>query len=168
MKVIPEVAPGYLVRIYHSLKSQSEKSYDDNMDFDDVEKDSFTSQSFTSQSEEDCLVDKSIPPLMRTDSFMPGVELAQAILPSFDPSTSTADAVVEVDSNQDTLSEKSTSIATGGTDTNNLLPIPKDFPINICQFGFYAKELIRTGHLTEMGKRQVLNELVRVMKIFER
>ena len=142
MKVIPEVAPGYLVRIYHSLKCQTEKSYDDNMDFDDVEKDSFTSQSFTSQSEEDCLVDKSIPPLMRTDSFMPGVELVQAILPSFDPSTSTADAVVEVDSNQDTLSEKSTSIPTGSTDTNDLLPIPKDFPINMCQFGFYAKELI--------------------------
>ena len=47
-------------------------------------------------------------------------------------------------------------------------PVPKEFPIELCDFGYHAKEIIRTGVLTEAGKREVTTELIKVMNKFER
>ena len=142
MKVIPEVAPGYIVRIYSSLKrSQEEKSCEGDNNVD-LETDFCTisiTDTGTSQSEND----KSIPPLLRTDSIISGVELVEALLPSsMQPSTSTADSVTD---NQLDIPDVN-GIATDVT--NTLLPVPKEFPIDLCEFGYYAKELIQTGNLT--------------------
>lgn len=47
-------------------------------------------------------------------------------------------------------------------------PLPKQFPLFKCQFGFSGKEMIRTGLITSAGKREITMELVRVMKCYER
>jgi len=47
-------------------------------------------------------------------------------------------------------------------------PSPKEFPIEECNFGYNGKEIIRTGLLTEVGKREITTEIIRVMKKFER
>ena len=39
-------------------------------------------------------------------------------------------------------------------------PIPKEFPTDKWVFGFRANEIIRTGKLTELGKRKIVTELV--------
>lgn len=47
-------------------------------------------------------------------------------------------------------------------------PLPKEFPLHRCRFGFHAKDVIRTGNLTEAGKREITSELISVMRCYER
>ena len=47
-------------------------------------------------------------------------------------------------------------------------PMPKQFPIELCSFKINAKELLRSGVLTESGKREIVSELLHVMKKFQR
>ena len=47
-------------------------------------------------------------------------------------------------------------------------PIPKQFPIERCNFGYNAKEVIRSGKITSAGKREITSELIQVMKRYER
>ena len=39
-------------------------------------------------------------------------------------------------------------------------PMPKQFPIELCSFKINAKELLRSGVLTESGKREIVFELL--------
>ena len=96
-------------------------------------------------------------PLIRTTSFMPGPDLAKAVLQSETPSESTT-----ADENTGTDTQFSE------TTKQPRLPVPKEFPVDLCQFDYYGKELLRTGILTERGKRQIVSEIVRVMNMFER
>ena len=96
-------------------------------------------------------------PLIRTTFFVSGPDLAKAVLQSETPFESTT-------------ADENTSTGTQFSETAKQpkLRVPKEFPIDLCQFDYYGKELIRTGMLTERGKRQILSEIVRVMNIFER
>nr|CAB3263174.1 uncharacterized protein LOC104265813 [Phallusia mammillata] len=47
-------------------------------------------------------------------------------------------------------------------------PVPKVFPIELCRFGFYAKEVLRTGKITECGTSEITTELITVMKRYKR
>ena len=46
--------------------------------------------------------------------------------------------------------------------------VPKKFPIDRCNFGFNAKEVMRCGKITSAGKREITGEIIRVMKLFEK
>ena len=96
-------------------------------------------------------------PLIRTTSFIPSSDLAKAVLQSDTPSESTT-------------ADKNTGTGTQFSKTTKQpnLPVPKEFPIDLCQVDYYGKELIQTGILTERGKRQVLSEIVPVMNMLER
>ena len=47
-------------------------------------------------------------------------------------------------------------------------PIPKKFPIVQCNFGLYAQEVIKTGNLTETGKREITAAVINVMRKYQR
>ena len=66
----------------------------------------------------------------------------------------------------DSLASSSNSIPVPNLVSSN--PIPKVFPIKDLSFGFHAQEVIRTGVLTETGKRQITSELIKAMQKYER
>ena len=88
---------------------------------------------------------------------MPGPDLAKAVLQSETPS-------------EYTTADENTGTDTQFSETTKQpkFPVPKEFPVDLCQFDYYGKELIRTEILTEKGKKQIVSEIVRVMNMFER
>ena len=59
----------------------------------------------------------------------------------------------------------------GNSSVPNLVstkPVPKEFPIALWNFGYYAKEVIKLGRLTELGKREITSSVINVMQKFER
>ena len=80
-------------------------------------------------------------PLIRTTSLLPGPDLAKAVLQSETPFESTT-------------ADENTSTGTLFSETAKQpnLCVPKEFPIDLCQFDYYGKELIRIGILTEKRK----------------
>ena len=75
------------------------------------------------------------------------------------------------DDEQTACSSIGSSSSTSTDDVPNLIserPIPKIFPIEICNFGYHTKEVIRTGILSEVGKREITTEIITTMKKFER
>ena len=202
IKVVPSVAPGYVIRTYNCFKCL-EEDYSGEVEqgsvlatstctnsISDISNEVFdempliqttpgTSTNFVSDFTDE--ISGEVPvirsttgtstnsvldisnkisgkvPLIRTTSFVPGPDLAKAVLQSETPFESTT-------------ADENTSTGTQFSETSKQpkLRVPKEFPIDLCQFDFYGKELIRTGMLTEKGKRQILSEIVRVMNIFER
>ncbi|XP_078493991.1 uncharacterized protein LOC144749507 [Ciona intestinalis] len=64
---------------------------------------------------------------------------------------------------------KSSGSSNAFEDISNLTrAVPKIFPVELCNFGFHAKQLIQSGKITEKGKREVTSELIRVMRNYER
>ena len=202
IKVVPSVAPGYVIRIYNSLNCLEEDNsgeveqesvlatstctnsisdisaeVSDEMPFIQTTPGTSTNfvSDFTDEISDEVPVIRSTTgtstnsvldisnkisgevPLNRTTSFVPGPDLAKAVLQSETPSESTiADEHI------------STSTQFSETTKQPKLHVPKEFPIDLCQFDYYEKELIRSGILTEGGKRLILSEIVRVMNMFER
>nr|CAB3263175.1 uncharacterized protein LOC104265813 [Phallusia mammillata] len=70
-------------------------------------------------------------------------------------------------SSEDSESLSSSSLNSSVDLPNITRPLPKQFPIDKCEFGFYAKNLIRTGEITTRGKKEITSEIIRVMKLYE-
>lgn len=70
--------------------------------------------------------------------------------------------------NSDETQSSASSSVSSISETNLTKPVPKEFPLELCNFGYNAKEIIRSGNITEAGKREVTSELVAVMRRYER
>ena len=65
----------------------------------------------------------------------------------------------------DASSLSSTEVPSSLTTTR---PNSKKFPIVQCNFGLYAQEVIKTGNLTETGKREITTAMINVMRKYQR
>ena len=91
-----------------------------------------------------------------------------------DSGASTIDVDLTEGSTEDSFIGSATSDASSSSSTEvspsltTTRPIPKKFPIAQCNFGLYAQEVIKTGNLTETGKREITTAVINVMRKYQR
>ena len=145
IKVLPSIPGGYLITIFAKF------------------------QTFQNDDSSKMMTDDSNQIL---DSETHATEIMEII--EEDSAASTIDADLTEGLTEDSFIGSATSDASSLSSTEvppsltTTRPIPKKFPIAQCNFGLYAQEVIKTGNLTETGKREITAAVINVMRKYQR
>ena len=145
IKVLPSIPGGYLITIFAKF------------------------QTFRNDDSSKMMTDDSNQIL---DSETHATEIMEII--EEDSGASTIDVDLTEGSTKDSFIGSATSDASSLSSTEvpssltTTRPIPKKFPIAQCNFGLYAQEVIKTGNLTETGKREITTAVINVMRKYQR
>ena len=145
IKVLPSIPGGYLITIFAKF------------------------QTFQNDDSSKMMTDDSNQIL---DSETHATEIMEII--EEDSGASTIDADLTEGLTEDSFIGSATSDASSLSSTEvppsltTTRPIPKKFPIAQCNFGLYAQEVIKTGNLTETGKREITAAVINVMRKYQR
>ena len=145
IKVLPSIPGGYLITIFAKF------------------------QTFQNDDSSKMMTDDSNQIL---DSETHATEIMEII--EEDSGASTIDADLTEGLTEDSFIGSATSDASSLSSTEvppsltTTRPIPKKFPIVQCNFGLYAQEVIKTGNLTETGKREITAAVINVMRKYQR
>ena len=145
IKVLPSISGGYLITIFAKF------------------------QTFQNDDSSKMMTDDSNQIL---DSETHATEIMEII--EEDSGASTIDADLTEGLTEDSFIGSATSDASSLSSTEvppsltTTRPIPKKFPIAQCNFGSYAQEVIKTGNLTETGKREITAAVINVMRKYQR
>ena len=145
IKVLPSIPGGYLITIFAKF------------------------QIFQNDDSSKMMTDDSNQIL---DSETHATEIMEII--EEDSGASTIDADLTEGLTEDSFIGSATSDASSLSSTEvppsltTTRPIPKKFPIAQCNFGLYAQEVIKTGNLTETGKREITAAVINVMRKYQR
>ena len=145
IKVLPSIPGGYLITIFAKFQTfqnddSSKMMTDDSNQILDSETHATEIMEIIEEDSGDSTIDADLTEGLTEDSFI---------------GSATSDA----------SSLSSTEVPPSLTTTR---PIPKKFPIAQCNFGLYAQEVIKTGNLTETGKREITAAVINVMRKYQR
>ena len=143
--ILPELAGGYVMKIYNCLKKPTSEPHC-----------STSGSQYPSyepiETHDENSNDDTIP-IMDEQLFTVADSFSNA---SITAASSTSPSLVESD-----FSDCAPNLISSN-------PISKEFPIDQYTFAFYGNEVFRTGIPTELGKREITSAIINFMQKYER